>query len=148
MVKDRKGFTLIEVLVAMGILLIIATVAGAFLVTSTDRAIKAGILENCNNIMTAVNTSIASMQKHLEDSDGDGDYLDELIALNVLDRLPVKPSCAAWYLRRNDDGNGHYSYYVEIDLSSCNERVSHLLEEIDQDYDDGDGSSGNIRRES
>jgi len=148
MKKGHKGFTVIELIVAVGILLLIATVAGAFLITNSGRAMKASILENCNNIMAAVNTTVVSTQKHLEDSDGDGDYLDELIALNALDRRPAQPSCSTWYLRRTDDGNGHYSYYVEIDVSSCSERVSQLLQEIDDDYDDGDGSSGNIRQET
>jgi len=143
--KRKEGFTLIQLVVAVGIMLLLAAVSIPFLTKHTRNARVSAIAENVYNVKTALNAILAKPGINFEDENGDSDYLDDLVNAAAISKRPTYPSCSNWYVRRSDDGNGKYAYYIEIDVSNCPEQVQDDMEYYDEQTDDGDSDAGGVR---
>ena len=143
--KRKEGFTLIQLVVAVGIMLLLAAVSIPFLTKHTRNARVSAIAENVRNVKTALNAILAKPGINFEDENGDSDYLDDLVNAAAISKRPTYPSCSNWYVRRSDDGNGNYAYYIEIDVSNCPEQVQDDMEYYDEQTDDGDSDAGGVR---
>ena len=143
--KREGGFTLLQLVVAVGIMLILAAVSIPFLTKHTRNARVSAIAENVRNVKTALNAILAKPGINFEDENGDSDYLDDLVNAAAISKRPTYPSCSNWYVRRSDDGNGKYAYYIEIDVSNCPEQVQDDMEYYDEQTDDGDSDAGGVR---
>lgn len=143
--KRKEGFTLIQLVVAVGIMLLLAAVSIPFLTKHTRNARVSAIAENVRNVKTALNAILAKPGINFEDENGDSDYLDDLVNAAAISKKPTYPSCSNWYVRRSDDGNGNYAYYIEIDVSNCPEQVQDDMEYYDEQTDDGNSDAGGVR---
>ena len=141
----KKGFTLIELVVGIGILVIVGAAALLYIVNSAEKAHLAQIREQQLHIASAVNSVVTERLGMVEDTDGDGDYLDELVALGALSMEPKVPPCSTWYLKAVQDDQGRRAWYIEIDLENCPPDVKKIFQKLDEQYDDSSPSSGRVR---
>ena len=141
----EKGFTLVELLIAVGIILLMAAVVVGLFLRHVDRARAANVAENINNIRVALNTTISKTGKHLVDENGDSDYLDDLIELGAISGKPSYPSCGEWFLRKTTDDYGNVAYYIEVDTTDCPEKVENDFQKVDDEIDDSDPNTGQVR---
>jgi len=143
--KREGGFTLVQLVVAVGIILLLAAVSIPFLTKHTKNARVSAIADNVYNVKTALNAALTRSNINLKDENGDFDYLDDLVNAAVISKRPSFPSCSLWYVRRSDDGNGKYAYYIEIDVSNCPDQVQDDMTYFDEKMDDADGDTGGVR---
>ena len=144
MQKNKNGFTLLELIVGIVIFIMLATIAGAFLLKKIDKARVANINENILNIRTAV-FSYVSKNGDLKDLNNDNNYLDELIDAGYIEGNINRPSCSQWYIRKVTDENGKSAFVIEVDYTNCPAKVINYFKTLDQNTDDGQITTGVIR---
>ena len=138
----RGGFTLLELVVAVAIMLIIGAAATPLLLSHLKDAKAGNLNENLLNVKTAFNSYYTSEEGVLTDSDGDGDYLDEVINAGW---LANDPSNARWTFEINEyqDGTNGVAYYVAFNATTAGNTTSQVqsLQTLDEKIDDSDGNT-------
>ena len=140
----NKGFTLLELIVSIVVFLVVATIASAFLLHKIRSARVASISENIANIRTAI-YSYTAKYGALQDTDGDGDYLDEIINKGLIDEHVNVPECSQWKLVKVTDQSSKEAFVIQVDYSNCPSSVAAIFQELDNKVDDGDPQKGNVR---
>jgi len=78
--NTHKGFTLIELIIAICIMLITAVIATPFIIHNIERSRVTNIVENILNIRTAFNSYFIKTSGVIADVNSNGDFLDDIIA--------------------------------------------------------------------
>lgn len=141
--KNQKGFTLIELVVAVAIMLLLGAAVTPMLLSHLKDAKVAAVNETLINAKTAFDSYFVKNQGVLTDSDTDSDYLDEMVSENF---LPVAPSIAgAGALTVTlDSSNANYDEYA-IEAGSVEDGVCSILKTLDGQIDDDDLTTGNFK---
>ena len=142
---NQKGFTLIEIVVAIAVMLVIGAAATVLLLGHLNDAKTASVLDDTIKIKAALNSEIARAQGNLADTDGDGDYLDDMLDRGAIDRMPSSIPDTTWHLKAGTTGT-QTVYFLEI---ACAEGSTQCLEAaaaLDESMDGGDaGSAGSVQ---
>jgi len=145
--SGNKGFTLTELLIGIGILLVVLAVAVPLILRHMENARAGQVKEQVMHIRTALNSYISRIQA-LPEPDSSGDYLPALVQAGEIDTVPSMPACSQWHLRMHEDESGKKAFYVEVDFSNCPDNVvegyKKILAALDEEYDDGNYSGGDF----
>ena len=85
--SKQGGFTLIELVVAIGIMLILGAAVTPMLLSHLEDAKVANMNETLLNTKTAFDSYFVDSQGVLQDDDGDG-YFDDLVDAGYMSRIP------------------------------------------------------------
>ncbi|MEM2056668.1 MAG: prepilin-type N-terminal cleavage/methylation domain-containing protein [Thermoproteota archaeon] len=141
----EKGFTILEIVIAIGVAIILAVGASIYLLHHIERAIISTIASGMDNIRVAF-ASAYTTGLGIDDVNGDGDYLDDIIRMGFLSNFSPYPKCSVWKVEKDVDINGRKAYYLRIDLTACRgEFYMKMLNEIDKAIDDGNRDTGIFR---
>jgi len=151
--RDQKGFTLLELIVATGIMLIVAAGAAPMLMGHIKDPKIGNVNEQLLNVKTAFDSYFTKNQGVISDSDVDGDYLDEMLEAGWLASNPSRNGLT-WTIKAHTD-SGSTAYYIHITNNPDGGATPDsdgftLLADIDGDVDtaaDGadDGAAGMFR---
>jgi len=152
-IKNRRkqgegGFTLIELVVAIGIMLILAAVATPFLLGHIKDAKVASLNEQVLNINAAFDSYYTKEGGILTDSDGDGNYLDDMIDAGWLSNDPSGKNGLNWTIERYEDASHKVAYYVKITNADASgySYITDLASTLDEAIDGtDDGSNGRFQ---
>jgi len=92
MLKKRKGFTLVEIMIVVAIIGLLAAIAIPNFVKARETAQKTACIGNLKQIQGAVQVWAIDQNKTGTDTPGTGDLVD-----NYLKRWPVCPKTGAAY---------------------------------------------------
>ena len=92
MLKKRKGFTLVEIMIVVAIIGLLAAIAIPNFVKARETAQKTACIGNLKQIQGAVQVWAIDQNKTGTDTPGTGDLVD-----NYLKRWPVCPKSGAAY---------------------------------------------------
>ncbi len=133
--KERGGFTLLEVVVAVVVMLLVGAAVAAMLLKQVNRGRTSAAAYDIISIRTAITSAAA--RGDLKDSNGDGNYLDDLIRKGYLTKSPTVIPGATYQVLKSATENGTTIYYLEI---TCNNTVcERTIKELDKEIDGGDG---------
>jgi len=140
--RKQAGFTLIELIVAIGIMLVLAAVATPFLLAHIKDAKVASLNEQILNVKASFDSYFTKRGGILTDSDNDGDYLDEMINEGWLSGDPSKNDLT-WTVKSYTDANGKTSYYIEITNGGDDgyAYIHPLASDLDESIDGTDDST-------
>ena len=117
--RRSKGFTLIELVVAIGIMLVLAAVATPFLLGHIKDAKISSMNEQFLNIESAFNSYYLKHNGILVDSDNDSDYLDEMINDGWLSSSPSGKNDLTWLVKKFEDAaTGKIAYYIRVESTT------------------------------
>ena len=139
----RKGFTLLELVVAIAIVLLIGATVSPILLQHLKDAKVATVNENLTNIKAAFESWYTKEAGVIKDANGDGNYLDDLVNAGWLTKSPTDPNFD-YEIIRADDGSGHYAYSIRIKAASDDvvSTASEILQALDEKVDDGNATGG------
>lgn len=136
--RNEKGFTLIGVVVAGAIGIIAIAIIGPNLLGFFHKGNVAAVSEDHKAVGDALKSAIMREQGHIQDDNGDGDLLDELITMNYLDRKPESIPGGVWRLKSALHSNGKTMYYLDIECTKDN--CVKLAAELDLKSDQENGA--------
>ena len=110
--RSQKGFTLIELIVAVGIMLILAAVATPLLLGHIKDSKVSNVNEQLLNVKSAFDSYFTKNNGLISDSDSDGDFLDEMIDAGWISNNPSRHNLT-WTVKSYEDG-GKTAYFVHI----------------------------------
>lgn len=110
--RSQKGFTLIELIVAVGIMLILAAVATPILLGHVKDSKVSNINEQLLNVKSAFDSYFTKNNGLISDSDSDGDFLDEMINAGWISNNPSRHNLT-WTVKSYTD-SGKTAYFVHI----------------------------------
>jgi len=153
--KNRKGFTLIELIVAIGIMLILAAVATPFLLTHIKNAKVSNLNEQILNVKSAFDSWYTAKGGLLPESDDDeanptGNHLDDMVTDGWLSSDPSGKNNLNWYVRRfKDEDQG--SYYIDVievvsDNSDGRDYLADIVGQLDEIIDGTDNGTEGVFR--
>jgi len=123
--RNRKGFTLIELIVAIGIMLILAAVATPFLLAHIKNAKVGNLNEQILNIKAAFDSYYTDKGGLLEE----GDNLGNMVDSGWLSSNPSGKSGLNWAVIREKD-NGTDAYIDVIEVSNEDDSGYRYLSDI------------------
>jgi len=143
--RNRKGFTLIELIVAIGIMLILAAVATPFLLAHIKNAKVGNLNEQILNVKAAFDSWYTAKGGLLPESGEDSDHLDDMVTDGWLSNNPSGRNNLNWYVRRLED-NGTYIDVIEVENEDTNGYgyLSDIVGQLDQTVDGSDNGSDGI----
>lgn len=138
----ERGATLVELVVACAVVVLVLTGVTVVLFRSVYESRLSGTLNDLNAISIAVKS--ADLQGELADTNGNGDYFDDLVQKQYLSKVPSILPSASYRVLTAVTGSGVSVYYVTME---CNEDVClRIIKALDEKVDLGDGaSSGQIQ---
>jgi len=150
MIKSQEGFTLIELVVAIGIMLILAAVATPFLLAHIKDAKVANVNEQVLNVKAGFDSYFTKNGGLIADSDADGNYLDEMITDGWMSSDPTGKNSLNWAVEKYTDGSNNSSFFIHIVNAAAGDGGYTYLADIVSDLDeiiDGadDGSAGRLQ---
>ena len=138
--RSQKGFTLIELIVAVGIMLILAAAATPFLLSHIKDAKVSSFNEELLNVKAAFDSYFTKNGGLISDSDGDGDFLDEMIDAGWISNDPSRHNLT-WTVKSHTD-SGKVAYYIHI-TNEADEGGYTYFGSINGDVDEAiDGTGG------
>ncbi|MCK9172949.1 MAG: type II secretion system GspH family protein [Desulfuromonas thiophila] len=144
MLKNQKGFSLVELVVAVTVILIVGGSVTAVLLSNLSDAKHAAVVEDVAKLQVALRSELLRSGGEIVDSDSDGDYLDELVVNKTLDKAPQSIRGGSWYLRKNETEINKGMYYLEIECLT--ETCESLTTMLDEKFDgNGDSSTGAVQ---
>lgn len=135
----RKGFTLLELVVAVGIMLIIGAAAAPLLLKHLKDAKVANLNEQLLNMKTAFNSYYVANEGVLTDHDADNDYLDEVVLDGWLSSEPTDKNFT-FVIEKTTDNPA--DYYIKMTPQTGAEATAlEILTDLDERLDGGDGNA-------
>ena len=141
--KGRKGFTLIELIVAVGIMLILAAVATPFLLSHIKNAKVGNINEQILNIKGAFDSYYTDKGGLALDENGDGDILDDMVSNGWISEVQERNGMKWSVVAVTDNGKTAHAIKVEFgDVDFYND----VITKLDESADGGTGATDGILR--
>ena len=146
--RSQKGFTLIELIVAVGIMLILAAVATPLLLGHIKDSKVSNVNEQLLNVKSAFDSYFTKNNGLISDSDSDEDFLDEMIDAGWISNDPSRHNLT-WTVKSYTD-SGKTAYYVHItnnpdgtspDSDGYN-YITAINDDVDKIVDGGDTADG------
>ena len=136
--KGQRGFTLIELIVAVGIMLILAAAATPFLLSHLKDAKVANENEKVLNVKAAFDSYYTKNGGLVSDSDSDSDYLDEMESEGWISGDPSKND-VTWKVKKYTD-SGKNAYYIFQETTSTDgyNYFKDIVDDIDTIIDGSD----------
>ncbi|HDH98319.1 MAG TPA: type II secretion system protein [Deltaproteobacteria bacterium] len=146
--RSQKGFTLIELIVAVGIMLILAAVATPLLLGHIKDSKVSNVNEQLLNVKSAFDSYFTKNNGLISDSDSDGDFLDEMIDAGWISNDPSRHNLT-WTVKSYTD-SGKTAYFVHITnnpdgSTPDSDGYSYLAainDDVDKIVDGGDAADG------
>ncbi|AJF08111.1 prepilin-type N-terminal cleavage/methylation domain-containing protein [Geoalkalibacter subterraneus] len=140
---QEKGFTLVEIVVAIALVLLAAAIVVPMLFKHIDREKVASVNAEVLSLRAAVKAAILR-DGGLKDNNGDGNFLDDLVDTDYLDRAPKSLPGATWLLKQTTHTSGRKVFYLDIECPDA--ECVKVAQELDLMVDEESGeSSGNIQ---
>ena len=133
--RRKAGFTLLEVVVAVVVILLVGAAVAGILIRQVNRAKAGATAYDVISIRTAVASAMA--RGDLVDANHDGNYLDDLLKKGYLNKAPSVIPGASYQVLKATKSNGTELYYLEIECT--NEECVKTLKALDEEIDGGDG---------
>ena len=142
---NKKGFTLLELVVAIGIMLIIGGVVTPMLLAHLKDAKTASFNEAILNVKTAFNSWYTAEQGNIADSDGDGDYMDDMVDAGWLSAIP-ETGQLTWKIVTHAGSSG--TEYLINATGATAADFSDTMSDLDTKVDDGNVNDGILKSNS
>lgn len=145
-IGNKKGFTLLELIVAVAIMLIIGAAATPLLLSHVKDARVANVNEQFVNVKAAFDSYFMSNSGVLPSS---SNYITDMINDGWLSSAPTNPFFDFTVNKYTDTQSGKVAYYIKIakktgaDFTSADD----LVKRLDSKIDDGDGDTGQFQYE-
>mgnify|MGYP000228476807 CR=1 FL=1 len=142
--KGRKGFTLIELIVAVGIMLILAAVATPFLLSHIKNAKVGNINEQILNIKGAFDSYYTDKGGLALDGNNDGDILDDMVSSGWISEVQERNGMK-WSVVAVTDTNGKTAHVVKVEFTDVN-FYNDVITKLDESADGATGPTDGILR--
>lgn len=142
--KERKGFTLLELIVAVAIMLVIGAAATPLLLSHIKDARVANVNEQLVNLKAAFDSYFTSKAGVLPSS---SNYITEMVNDGWLATTPVNQFVNFAVKKYTDAGTGKVAYYTELAKKDNADYVAvkELLSRLDSKIDDGQKDAGQFQ---
>jgi len=141
--KHKKGFTLIELIVAIAIVLLIGAAVTPMLLTHLKDAKVAATNENLIAIKTAFDSAYTKNAGVLVDEGSDGNYLDDIYNEGWLSKLPSDQVFSSYQVKRYSDANNNVSYYIQLANEGADsyDMAKYIVSQLDKKLDNDNGNA-------
>ena len=146
--RNRKGFTLIELIVAIGIMLILAAVATPFLLAHIKNAKVGNLNEQILNVKSAFDSWYTAEGGLLPESGASSNHLDDMVTDGWLSNDPTGRNDLNWYVRRLEDNENSGAYIDVIEVENAGTSgygyLSDIVGQLDETVDGSDDDDAGI----
>jgi len=142
--KKRGGFTLLELVVAIAIVLLIGAAVSPILLAHLKDAKVASLNENLVNMKAAFESWYTKEAGVIKDANNDGNYLDDMVNAGWLNREPTDPNFQ-FAIKKYTDTNGKVAYYIDLTPQTGAESTAYeIITKLDEKIDGGNGDADGV----